>query len=152
MTEQASERRARREAVVLEHMESENVQEWERTIATFSHPRYELPDGSVVDGREEVMRYWVEGRTAFPDQRNELIELTHHDDGTVVIEFWLRGTHRGGDRPTGRAFEVRLWAVFGFDGDDLMTSERVFTSPPTADQIAGRVTPDGRPADAPAGG
>ena len=150
MTEQVSERRARREAVVLEHMESENVQEWDRTIATFSHPRYELPDGRVVDGREDVMRYWVEGRTAFPDQRNELIELTHHDDGTVVIEFWLRGTHLGGDRATGRSFEVRLWAAFDFDADDLMTSERVFTSPPTVDQIAGRVTPDGRPVDAPA--
>ena len=143
MTERRSaERRERREAVVLEHMESENVQEWDRTIRTFSHPRYELPDGEVIDGREDVMRYWVDGRTAFPDQRNELIELTHHDDGSVVIEFWLRGTHLGGDRPTGKSFEVRLWAAFGFDADDLMTSERVFTRPPSLDQIEGRAAPD----------
>jgi hypothetical protein len=26
-----------------------------------------------VDGRDDVMRYWVEGRTIIPDQRNELI-------------------------------------------------------------------------------
>jgi hypothetical protein len=144
----ADERQERRRAVVIEHMESENVQEWDRTIRTFSHARYELPDGRVIDGRDDVLRYWVEGRAVFPDQRNGLIELTHTDDGSVLIEFWLRGTHLGGEEPTGKSFEVRLWAVFDFDDDDLMVNERVFTSVPTADQIAGRVTPDGRPVDA----
>ena len=140
-------RSARREAVVIEHMESENVQEWDRTIKTFSHARYELPDGKVIDGRDDVMRYWLDGRAVFPDQRNELIELTHHDDGSVIIEFWLRGTHLGGDKPTGKTFEVRLWAVFAFDDDNLMTSERVFAMTPTVDQIEGRVTTDGRPVE-----
>jgi hypothetical protein len=84
-------RRARREARVIEHMQSENVQEWDRTMATFSHPRYELPDGTVIDGTDDVMKYWIEGRTLVPDQTNELIELTHRDDGDVLIEFWLRG-------------------------------------------------------------
>jgi hypothetical protein len=135
MTAAADERRGRRRAVVIEHMESENAQEWDRTIRTFSRPRYELPDGAVIEGHEDVMRYWVDGRTAFPDQRNELIELVHHDDGSVVIEFWLRGTHLGGEAPTGESFERRLWAVFAFDDDDLMTSERVFTRPPTVEQI-----------------
>ena len=137
MTAAADERRARRRAVVIEHMESENAQEWDRTMRTFSRPRYELPDGTVIDGHEDVMRYWVDGRAVFPDQRNELIELVHHDDGSVVIEFWLRGTHLGGDRPTGESFEVRLWAVFAFDDDDLMTGERVFTRLPTVEQMEG---------------
>ena len=122
-----TERQARREAVVMEHMESENVQEWARTMATFSHARYELPDGTVHDGTEAVMRYWIEGRTVVPDQRNELIELTHLDDGNVQIEFWLRGT----PTTSGKPFEIRLWAVFAFDVDDLMTSERVFMQSPT---------------------
>src|SRR4051794_38639584 len=104
-------RREAREAVVIEHMQSENVQEWDRTMATFSHARYELPDGSVIDGTDDVMRYWLEGRTLVPDQRNELIELTHLDDGQVQIEFWLRGTPTNSAEP----FELRLWAVFGFD-------------------------------------
>jgi hypothetical protein len=34
--------RARREAVVREHMESENAYDFDTTIATFGHPRYEL--------------------------------------------------------------------------------------------------------------
>lgn len=124
-------RRTRREAVVIEHMESENVQQWDRTMATFSHARYELPDGSVIDGADDVMRYWIDGRTLVPDQRNELIELTHLDNGSVQIEFWLRGT------PTmGGPFEIRLWAVFSFGDDDLLTAERVFAAPPTADQLS----------------
>ncbi len=38
MTESGRDRRARRAAVVIEHMQSENVQQWDRTMATFSHP------------------------------------------------------------------------------------------------------------------
>lgn len=118
--------RERREQLVIEHMESENVQEWDRTMETFSHPRYELmPSGRVVDGTEAVDAYWREGRTAFPDQRNELIEL-HHSDDCVVIEFWLEGTHLGGPNPSGRAFKCRMCAIFSFDEDDLMTGERVY--------------------------
>ena len=42
-----AERAVRRALVTLEHMNSENTQEWDRTIATFGHARYELPDGTV---------------------------------------------------------------------------------------------------------
>ena len=126
-------RQEARKARVIEHMQSENLQEWDRTMATFSHPRYEMPDGTVFDGADEVMRYWIEGRTLVPDQTNELIELTHLDDGQVQIEFWLRGTPTTATEP----FEVRLWAVFGFDESDLITGERVFVQPPTAEQLAG---------------
>jgi ketosteroid isomerase-like protein len=137
------ERRAHREVVVAEHMQSENVQQWDRTMATFSHARYELPDGRVVDGQDDVMRYWIEGRTVVPDQRNELIRLVHVDDVHVLIEFWLRGT----PTTSGTPFEVRLWAVYDFDDEDLMTNERVYASEPTVDQIDGRVTTDGRRVD-----
>ncbi len=123
-------------------MQSENVQQWDRTMKTFSHARYELPDGTVIDGARDVADYWVEGRSRIPDQRNELIELTHLDDDNTQIEFWLRGT----PTKSGKPFEVRLWAVFTFDDDDLMTNERVYTAAPTAQQIAGLVTTDGKPA------
>jgi hypothetical protein len=44
-----------RAAVVREHMESENRHELDTTIATFSHPRYELvATGEVFDGETEV--------------------------------------------------------------------------------------------------
>jgi hypothetical protein len=43
--------RQRREAIVREHMESENRHDFGTTIAMFDHPRYELvPTGDVFDG------------------------------------------------------------------------------------------------------
>src|SRR5437763_16881661 len=112
--------RARREAVVREHMESENRHEFDVTMGTFDHPRYEIvPTGDVYDGAEEVARYFAETRTAFPDQRNELIRM-HHADDAVIVEFDLRGTHEGALRgipPTGRAFTCRTLAIFERDGE-----------------------------------
>jgi len=120
--------RARREAVVREHMESENVQEFDTTIATFEHPRYELvATGDVYDGEEAVRAYFAGSRRAFPDQRNELVAL-HHADDAVIVEFDLLGTHLGPLRalpPTGRAFRCRMSAHFIFEGDQLVC-ERVY--------------------------
>jgi hypothetical protein len=43
--------RERREALVREHMESENRHDFDATLATFQHPRYELiATGDVYDG------------------------------------------------------------------------------------------------------
>jgi steroid delta-isomerase-like uncharacterized protein len=120
--------RSRREAIVREHMESENHHDFDTTIGTFAHPRYELiPTGDVYDGEEEVRAYFAESRTAFPDQRNELIAL-HHADDAVIAEFDLLGTHLGPLRalpPTGRAFRCRMTAFFLFEGADLVC-ERVY--------------------------
>jgi len=124
----SSDLRRHREAIVREHMESENRHEFDVTMGTFHHPRYEIvPTGEVHDGEEEVARYFADTRAAFPDQRNETIALYHADEG-VIVEFWLRGTHEGelrGIPPTGRAFEVRTVAFFLFD-DDRLVCERVY--------------------------
>ena len=120
--------RSRREDIVRRHMESENTHELEVTLATFSHPRYEIvPTGQVYDGDAQVREYFRETRTAFPDQRNELISLRHADDA-VVVEFWLLGTHLGplmGVPPTGKAFRVQMTAFFVFDGEGI-ACERVY--------------------------
>jgi steroid delta-isomerase-like uncharacterized protein len=120
--------RETREQIVREHMESENRHEFDVTLATFDHPRYEIiPTGDVYDGPEAVSAYFRETRAAFPDQRNELIAL-HHADDAVIAEFWLRGTHEGplrGMDPTGRSFECRCAAFFLFE-DDRLVCERVY--------------------------
>jgi steroid delta-isomerase-like uncharacterized protein len=122
------ESRETRERLVREHMESENRHEFDVTMGTFSHPRYEIiPTGAVHDGEEEVAAYFAETRAAFPDQRNELIAL-HHADDAVIAEFWLRGTHEGelmGFEPTGRAFECQCVAFFLFE-EDRLVCERVY--------------------------
>jgi steroid delta-isomerase-like uncharacterized protein len=120
--------RERRDGVVREHMESENHHDFDTTIGTFAHPRYEIvPTGDVYDGEDEVRRYFAETRAAFPDQRNELIAL-HHSDDVVIVEFDLLGTHRGPLRslpPTGRSFRCRMTAFFFFE-DDRIVCERVY--------------------------
>lgn len=112
--------RERREALVREHMESENRHDFGVTLDTSDHPRYEIvPTGDVFDGAEAVRRYFEDSRTAFPDQRNELIAL-HHADSAVIVEFDPKGTHDGplrGIPPTGRALTCRTVAFFLFEDE-----------------------------------
>ena len=123
-----AEMRKKREEIVREHMESENRHEFDVTLDTFDHPRYELiATGEVHDGPEEVSAYFEETRRAFPDQRNELRALHHSDDG-VLVEAIIRGTHKGPLRslpPTGREFELPILAFFVFEEDKLVC-ERVY--------------------------
>src|SRR6476620_6958073 len=120
--------RETREQIVREHMESENRHEFDKTLDTFKHPRYELiATDEVIDGSTDVAHYYQETRAAFPDQRNELIAL-HHADDAVIVEFDLLGTHKGTFRglpPTGRAFRCRMAAIFEFEGEGLVC-ERVY--------------------------
>jgi ketosteroid isomerase-like protein len=128
-----AELRARREAIVREHMESENRQEFEATLGTFSHPRYELmASGRVYDGREAVHDYYLKSRRAVPDQRNELRAL-HFADDAVIAEFDLLGTPAG----SARSFRCPMAAVFMFEGDRI-TCERVYWDNATIErQLAG---------------
>jgi len=117
-----------REAIVREHMESENRHEFDVTMGTFKHPRYEIiPTGEIHDGAEAVDNYFKETRAAFPDQRNELIAM-HHSEDAVIVEANLYGTHDGPFRglpPTGRKFEMRFCAIFVFE-EDRLVCERVY--------------------------
>lgn len=120
MTEELEERRL---AVVREHMQSENTHDFDRTIATFARPRYELmATGDVFDGEVEVRDYYARTRGDFPDQRNENSVMRSTGDG-VVVEFDLLGTHS----TLGTSFRSRMVALFLFDdGGDLIVCERVY--------------------------
>ena len=112
---------ARRIQVVRDHMALECVHDWDGVIATFAHPRYEMYGaGQVFDGEAAVRGYFAASRTPFPDQGNEIIAIAANGD-TVLVEFWLTGTHLGPLQlmgiivePTGRAFRVRMVATFEF--------------------------------------
>lgn len=122
--------RDRRLALVREHMQSENELEFDVTLSTFDHPRYELiATGEVYDGPEEVAGYYDASRRAFPDQRNENVVL-HYADDAVIAEFDLLGTHRGelkGIAPTGRSFKCRMCALFLFEPNgERIVCERVY--------------------------
>lgn len=124
---------------VRDHMALECTQDWDGVIGTFAHPRYEMyGNGTVYDGEAEVRAYFQASREAFPDQTNEIISIAADDaTDTVLVEFFLLGTHRGefrvrGQRfaPTGRQFKVRMAASFVFQaGSDKIVCERPYTSP-----------------------
>ncbi|MDE2437235.1 MAG: nuclear transport factor 2 family protein [Sphingomonadales bacterium] len=126
----------RRIETVRRHMALEVVHDWDGVIATFAHPRYELlGPGAVFDGEEQVRRYFQLSRIPFPDQGNEIIAIAGDGDSdTVLVEFWLTGTHLGplvllGKTipPTGRTFRVRMAASFEFaPGSDLILCERPY--------------------------
>jgi limonene-1,2-epoxide hydrolase len=124
----------RRIQTVRDHMALECVHDWDGVIATFRHPRYEMyGPGTVFDGEEQVRGYFKASRTPFPDQGNEIIAIAH-DGNTVLVEFWLTGTHLGplklGPRviePTGKSFRVRMIATFEFPpGEDRIICERPY--------------------------
>src|SRR5579859_3199627 len=140
--------RARREAIVREHMESENRHEFDVTLGTFEHPRYELvPTVEVFDGAEEVAEYYRSSRVAFPDQRNEKAVLYSADDA-VIVEFDLLGTHEGearGIAPTGRSFRCPMVALFLFEpGSEKIVCERVYFDQAT---IARQLLDDNAPTE-----
>jgi len=125
----------RRIQTVKNHMALEIVHDWDGVIATFEHPRYELYGaGTVFDGEAAVRGYFAASRTPFPDQGNEIISIGHGDTDTVLVEFYLTGTHLGPLRagskviePTGRTFKVRMAAAFEFaPGSDKIVCERPY--------------------------
>ena len=74
----------------------------------------------MFDGEQAVRGYFAASRIPFPDQANEIIAIGADGD-SVLVEFWLTGTHLGPLRtpkgeiaPTGKTFRVRIMASFEF--------------------------------------
>jgi len=118
-----------REASVREHMEAENAHEFERCIAAFAHPRYEIvATGEVWDGHGDVNALLHENKKGFPDFQFHP-QATHHANDAVVVEGRFTGTHLGSWRglpPTGRKVDFPLIIVFQFEGDDLVCERTYF--------------------------
>ncbi|OZI48635.1 ester cyclase [Bordetella genomosp. 4] len=128
---------AARVQTVIDHMALECVQEWDKVIDTFEHPRYEMhSSGATFDGVDQVMGYFHSSRAAFPDLKNEIIAVAAAEGtDTVLVEFWLTGTHKGPFsvdgktyEPTGRTFRVRMAATFEFaPNSDRIICERPYS-------------------------
>ena len=120
--------RAKREAIVLEHMEAENAHEFERCIAAFSHARYEIiPTGEIWDGESGVNDLMIQNVQGFPDFKF-LPTSMHHADEAVFVEGRFTATQTGSWRglpPTGRKVDLPMMIVFLFE-DDRMVCERTY--------------------------
>jgi hypothetical protein len=122
--------RAQREAIVNAHIEAEAVTHSPAaTVATFRHPRYEIPAlAPVVDGAEAVNGLITGLLAAFPDFYLNKLAL-HHADDSVIMEVRFGGTHRGvwaGLQPTEKKMEVQAALIFAFEGTDLVCEKVYF--------------------------
>jgi steroid delta-isomerase-like uncharacterized protein len=120
---------ALREATVKEHMEAENAHDFERCIAAFARPRYEIvATGEVRDGHANVSALLQENKKGFPDFEFRP-QLFHHASDAVVVEGRFMGTHLGNWRglpPTRRKVDFPLIIVFQFDGNDMVCERTYF--------------------------
>ena len=121
--------REQREATVLEHMGAENQHDFERCIAAFGHPRYEIvATGEVWDGHDGVNALLLENEKGFPDFSFDP-QAFHHSDEAVIVEGRFRGTQDGNWRglpPTGRKVDFPLIIVFRFEGDRMVCERTYF--------------------------
>lgn len=134
--------RARREAVVAEHIRAETHQDVEGVLATFpGEPSYHVvPLGETHDGASAVRDLLTDLILGFPDLDLK-VEVLHHADDAVIVEGRMTGTHTafwGGMEPRGGRMDLPAAVFFRFDGDRL-TNETVYFDVATLErQLGGR--------------
>jgi steroid delta-isomerase-like uncharacterized protein len=121
--------RARREAVVREHLRTEMAGDLDGCLATMpGGASYRiLPMGRGHDGDDEVRELLSGLLRAFPDLRL-IPQLMHHAPDAVIIEGRTRGTQHAdwaGIASQGRVMDIPGAIIFRFDGD-RMTNETVY--------------------------
>ncbi len=119
-----------REAIVNAHIEAEAVHhDIASTVATFRHPRYEVPAlAAIADGSEAVHGLIGAILSAFPDFYLHKKAL-HHAQDAVIVKAVFGGTQRGiwaGIPPTGKPMEVHGVLIFVFEGADLVCEKVYF--------------------------
>jgi steroid delta-isomerase-like uncharacterized protein len=128
MTTEQQTLRAKRESVVLEHVQAENRHDVAASVATFHTPCYRvLPMGIVHDGKEAVGELLSGIFKGFPNFTVD-VDKTYHSEEAVILEVRMKGTHLGdwaGLKATGRSMDVPVVCIFEFDGDRL-TCEKVY--------------------------
>ncbi len=119
----------RREAIVKAHIEAESVtHDVDATVATFRHPRYEVPAlATTADGPEAVRGLINALLAAFPDFYVHP-SAYHNAEKAVIVECTFGGTQYGtwaGVEPTGKHMEVQSVLIFEFEDAELVC-EKVF--------------------------
>jgi steroid delta-isomerase-like uncharacterized protein len=118
-------------AVLLEHVEAENVHDHARVMATYSRENpvfHDVPSGVRHTGDEIVTGNYVHLWDGFPGLTREITRWTLGED-SAVIELTLRGKHEGDFRgipPTGRAIEHHVIAHFQFDDEGRIQQETAY--------------------------
>lgn len=124
--------RAARLALVEEHLDAENRHDLDALMATFGNrPGFGLND-LALDGHDAVRglydSFGFGDNGGFSGLACSVVRR-HVGDDSVTLELILRGTHTAewqGIAPTGKSFEVPACAIFDFDAENRIASERVY--------------------------
>ena len=116
--------------VVKAHMEAEDRQDLDATLATFTDDCYYRVMGLGIElrGKDQIRRWYEDLFEAVPDFRNSE-ERYWESGGEVFFEAFMEGTHRGewfGWAPTGRRFRSAMLVRIPIAADGLMEAEIVY--------------------------
>ena len=116
--------------VVRAHMEAEDRQDLEATLATFTEDCYYRVPGLGIElrGKAEIRRWYEDLFAAIPDFRNS-DEHYWEAEGQVFYGAYMEGTHLGtwhGWAPTGRSFRSAMLVRIPIAPDGLMEAEIVY--------------------------
>lgn len=122
--------RARRMALVAEHVRCENAHDLNGVIQTFGDSaRYDdEPWDAHYQGLDEVRQFYSQLMAALPDLSIEIVRQ-HVSDETIILEVIIRGTQCGAWRglpATRRRVEIPLCGVYTFSADDRLAGERIY--------------------------
>jgi steroid delta-isomerase-like uncharacterized protein len=122
--------RARRTALVAEHVRCENAHDLDGVIRTFgASARYDdEPWDAHYEGRDQVQQFYSQLMTALPDLSIEIVRQ-HVSDETIILEVMIRGTQCGAWRglpATGKRVEIPLCGVYTFSADDRLAGEKIY--------------------------
>ena len=121
-----------RRRLVDAHMQAENKHDLDAIMATFGrNPRFIL-NGTQLNDHPSIRALYegfgFTGRGGFSDVAAEVTQQ-HVSGESIVVEMTFRGKHtdtRQGIPATNREFEIPACAVFDFDDEGKVASERVY--------------------------
>jgi steroid delta-isomerase-like uncharacterized protein len=118
--------------LVNEHLQAENTHDLDAVIATFGkNPRFVVNGMQLTDPqgiRALYEGFGFGGRGGFSGVAADITQQ-HVSGESIVVEMTFRGKHTGaweGIPATNRAFEIPACAIFDFDDEGKIASERVY--------------------------
>lgn len=127
--------RARREAIVRQHIYCESHHDVDGAVATFARASYDVvplalsPDAPMTHPTREAVHEHLTGLlNAFPDLELHILQL-HHADAAVIVEGRMMGTQLNawGDLPaTGKRMDARACIVYRFEDADMVNETAYF--------------------------
>ena len=121
-----------RTRLVDEHLEAENKHDIDAILTTFGRSGRLIVNGLQCADAQSIRALYdgfgFGGRGGISDVAAE-VTRQHVGGESVVVEMTFRGKHTGtwqGIPPSNRSFEIQACAVFDFDDDGKIASERVY--------------------------